>query len=98
MARQVIGQSSLQPLELESLDSHRLYVVGASATSRVKSGNASQDRAAAKSSTEARRQFELLERPRQKALAEWRAAGKQRQEEIAAELFLVESIRDHHRA
>jgi hypothetical protein len=38
--QQVIGQSSMQPLELESLDSFRLYVGGRSVIWRVKNGNA----------------------------------------------------------
>ena len=43
---------------------------------------------------EARRQFELLDRLRNKALAEWRAGSNKEQEDLAAELFLAKSVRD----
>jgi hypothetical protein len=97
-AQQVLGQSSMQPLELESLDSFRLYVRG-----RVR-GLENQERQCdariveqRNQVLEARRQFELLERLRQKAMTEWRAAGNKEQEELAAELFLAKSIRDRNR-
>jgi hypothetical protein len=98
-AQQVLGQSSIQPLELESLDSFRLYVRG-----RVRDLENQERQCEAKvveqrnQVLEARRQFELLERLRQKAMAEWRAAGNKEQEELAAELFLAKSIRDRNRA
>ena len=93
-ARQVLGQSSMQPLELESLDSFRLYVRG-----RVRDLENQERQSEAKvveqrnQLLEARRQFELLERLREKAMREWRAAGTKEQEEMAAELFLAKSIR-----
>jgi hypothetical protein len=96
---QVIGQRSMQPLELESLDSFRLYIRG-----RVRDLEHQERQYEAKiveqrnQVLEARRQFELLERLRQKAMAEWRAAGDKEQEEMAAELFLAKSIRDRNRA
>ena len=43
---------------------------------------------------EARRQFELLDRLRQKALADWRAARDKEEEELAAELYLAKRRRD----
>jgi hypothetical protein len=46
---------------------------------------------------EARRQFELLDRLRQKLYEEWRAAGNKEQEELAAELFLAKSVRERRR-
>jgi flagellar biosynthesis chaperone FliJ len=98
-AQQVLGQSSMQRLELESLDSFRLYVRG-----RVRALEHQERQCEAKvveqrnQVLEARRQFELLERLRQKAMTEWRAAGNKEQEEMAAELFLAKSIRARNRA
>jgi flagellar biosynthesis chaperone FliJ len=97
--QQVLGQSSMRPLELESLDSFRLYVRG-----RVRDLDRQQRQCEdkivkqRKHVLEARRQFELLERLREKALTEWRAAGNKEQEEMAAELFLAKSIRERNRA
>jgi hypothetical protein len=97
--QQVIGQGSMQPLELESLDSFRLYVRG-----RVRNLESQERQCEAKiieqrnQLLEARRQFELLERLREKAMREWRAAGNKEQEEMAAELFLAKSIRKRNRA
>jgi hypothetical protein len=97
--QQVLGQSSMQPLELQSLDSFRLYVRG-----RVRDLENLERQCEAKiveqrnHVLEARRQFELLERLRQKAMTEWRAAGNKEQEEMAAELFLAKSIRERNRA
>jgi hypothetical protein len=98
-AKQVLAQSSMQPLELQSLDSFRFYVRG-----RVRNLENLERQCEAKiveqrnHVLEARRQFELLERLRQKAMTEWRAAGDKEQEEMAAELFLAKSIRERNRA
>jgi flagellar export protein FliJ len=43
---------------------------------------------------EARRQFELLDRLKKKALAEWRLSRDKEQEEAAAELYLAKLSRD----
>jgi hypothetical protein len=43
---------------------------------------------------EARRQHELLDRLRGKALAEWTAAEAREQEQLAAELYLARCVRD----
>jgi flagellar biosynthesis chaperone FliJ len=97
--QQVLGQSSMRPLELESLDSFRLYVRGL-----VRNLESQERQCGAKiieqrnQLLEARRQFELLERLREKAMREWRAAGNKEQEEMAAELFLAKSIRKRNRA
>ena len=98
-ARQVLAQPSVGSLELESLDSYRLYT-----RSQIRHLENQERQCEAKivaqreKVLEARRQFELLERLRQKALTEWRAAGNKEQEEIAAELFLAKSIRERRRA
>jgi hypothetical protein len=92
--REVLGQSSMRPFELESLDSFRTH-----GRVRIRDLEAQERRCEARvveqrnQVLEARRQFELLERLRQKALSAWRAAGNKEQEELAAELFLAKSIR-----
>jgi len=97
--REVLGQPSMPSIELESLDSFRLHV-----RDRVRCIENQERQCEARiveqrnHLLEARRQFELLERLRQKALAEWRAAGNKEQEEMAAELFLAKSIRARNRA
>jgi hypothetical protein len=94
-ARQLLGQRFMESFELESLDSYRLHVRG-----RVRDIESQERQCDARivqqrnQVLEARRQFELLEQLRQKALAEWQAAANKEQEELAAELFLAKSIRD----
>ena len=96
--QQVLGQSSMQPLELQSLDSYRLYIRG-----RVRDLENREHQCEAKiveqrnQVLEARRQFELLERLRQKAMTEWHAGVNKEREELAAELFLAKSIRERNR-
>jgi flagellar export protein FliJ len=97
--RQVLGQTSVPSLELESLDSFRLYVRG-----RIRDLENQERQCEARiveqrnKVLEARRQFELLERLRKKAFTEWRVAGNKEQEAMAAELFLAKSIRERNRA
>ena len=97
--QKVLAQPSVESLELESLDSYRLYVRG---RIRDLENQARQCEARIieqrEKVLEARRQFELLDRLREKALTEWRAAGNKEQEEMAAELFLAKSIRERRRA
>jgi hypothetical protein len=92
---EVLSQPSLEALELESLDSFRLYIRG-----KVRDIENRERQAEAKvveqrqRVMEARRQFELLNRLHQKAMVEWKAAADKEQETMAAELFLAKSIRD----
>jgi|SRR5579871_5022716 len=97
-ARQVLGQAFLQSVELESLDSFRLHSRGRVRDLENKEREC-QIRIVEQRNRvlEARRQFELLDRLRLKALAEWRAAGNKEQEEMAAELFLAKSVRARNR-
>ena len=96
--QQVLGQPSIPAFELESLDSFRVHVGG-----RVRKLEDQEKGCEARlveqrnKVREARRQFELIERLRQKALTEWRAAGNKEQEDLAAELFLAKSIRERKR-
>jgi hypothetical protein len=97
-ARQVLEKPSIPALELESLDSFRVHVRG-----RIRKLEDQEKGCEARmveqrnKVLEARRQFELIERLRQKALTEWRAAGNKEQEDLAAELFLAKSIRERKR-
>ena len=97
--RKLLAQPSVASIELASLDSFRLFVRG-----RIRDLENQERQCEARiiaqreKVVEARRQFELLDRLRQKAFTEWRAAGNKEQEDMAAELFLAKSIRDRRRA
>ena len=96
--RQVLAQKSVGSLELESLDSFRLYVSGRVRDLQNRELECEARIVAQREKVlEARRQFELLERLREKALDQWHAAANKEQEELAAELFLAKSIRDRRR-
>lgn len=98
-ARQVLEQASIMPLDLENLDSFRLHV-----RRRVHDLENQERECEARivkqrnKVLEARRQFELIERLKQKAWTEWRAAGNKEQEDMAAELFRAKSVRARNRA
>jgi hypothetical protein len=93
--RSVLGQRSMLGLELEYLDSFGLHV-----HERVRAFASREQQAEAKvveqrgRVLEARRQFELLDGLRVKALAKWRAEGDKEQETLAGELFLSRSTRN----
>jgi len=92
--RELLAHKSLEPTELQSLDSFRLYIRG-----RVRDIEARERECEARVAAQRRRlietrqQFELLDRLRQKALAEWRTAADKEQETMAAELFLAKTMR-----
>jgi len=94
-AREVLAQPSMPGLELENLDSYRIHV-----HQRVRAFENLEQQVEAKvveqraRVLEARRQFELLDGLRQKALAKWKAAGDREQEALAGELFLSRSTRN----
>ena len=97
--RQVLGQPSMQSLELESLDSFRLHGRGRICDLEKQERECEVKIVQQRNQVlEASRQFELLDRLRQKAWAEWRAAGNKEQEDMSAELFLAKSIRERNRA
>lgn len=93
--REVLAQRSMPGLELEYLDSFGLHV-----HERVRAFEIREHQSEATvveqrgRVLEARRQFELLERLREKALAKWKAAGDKEQETLAGELFLSRSTRN----
>jgi hypothetical protein len=94
-AQQVLAQPSLEASELHYLDAYRLHI-----QRRVSDIDNRARQCAAQivkqrqRVIEARRQFELLDRLRTAALAEWRAASNKEQEDLAAELFLGKSRRN----
>ena len=97
--RELLGQTTVGSLELESQDSFRLYVRGRIRDFDHQEKQCDEKIAAQRERVlEARRQAELIERLRQKAWTEWRAAGNREQEEMAAELFLAKTIRERRRA
>ena len=92
---EVLAQSSMLGGELEHLDSFRLHV-----QDRVRIFENREQQAEARVLEQrarvlhARRQFELLEQLRVKALAKWRVTADQEQETLTAELFLSRSTRN----
>jgi hypothetical protein len=92
---EVLAQPSLPGLELENLDSFRLHV-----RDRVRGFENRERQVEAKvveqrgRVIEARRQFELLDGLRQKALAKWKVAADKEQETLAAEIYLSRSTRN----
>ncbi len=91
----VLGQSSIDPVELTSLGSYRV-----GARRKIRELQEQGREYAAKIAEqrqrvlEARRQAELLDRLRAKAFGEWQGAIDREQEELAAELFLARPRRN----
>lgn len=96
--REVLARPMMESHELKSLDSFRQHVHARMHyfESRERQSEA-RIVAQRQRVIEARCQFELLDRLRQKALAEWRAAADKEQETLAAEMFLAKSIRNAQR-
>jgi len=92
---EVLAQRPLLGMELENLDSFGIHT-----QERVRGFQNRELEAEAKvveqrgRVIEARRQFQLLDGLRDKALAKWKAAGDKEQETLAAELFLSRSTRN----
>lgn len=93
-AREVLSQASIEPIQLTTLETYGLHL-----RRRLLELTDLQRQAEAKvveqrlRVLEARRQFELLDRLHEKAWLEWRAASNKEQEELAAELFLAQTVR-----
>jgi len=93
--RRVLDQFSMDAIELTSLGSYRLHM-----QHRIRELDTRKDQCAAKiveqrqRVMEARRQAELLDRLRGKALDEWESALNKEQEALASELFLAKSTRN----
>lgn len=96
-SRTVLGDAHIEAYFLASLDEYREH-----ARNQLKR-IAEQSRDCGKRAEvqrqrlmEMRRQFELLDRLKKKAMAEWRMARDKEQEELAAELFLAKRTRDRN--
>lgn len=91
----LMAQPALTGLELDNLDSYAIHV-----RERVRFIEKLEQEAEAKvveqrnRVIEARRQFELLDSLRMKAIAQWRAASDREQEALAAELYLSKFTRN----
>jgi hypothetical protein len=91
----VLAQPTLRGLDLENLDSYGIHV-----HERVREFENREQQWDSKVAEqrgrvlEARRQFELLDGLRKKALVKWNAAAEKEQETLAAELFLSRSTRN----
>jgi hypothetical protein len=92
--RQVLGQSSMQASELESLDVYRLHTRNRIREIENRERQAVQQADAQRQRViEARRAAELLDRLRRKAMEEWRIASDREQETLATELYLAKRLR-----
>lgn len=90
----VLGQRSIDPLELTSLESYRTHlkrrILDLENLERQCQAKIAEQRQRV---MEARRQFELLDRLHQSAWQEWQGQANKEQEQLAAELFLAKSVR-----
>ncbi len=97
--RDVLRQSSIEASELQSLDAYRRHtqnkIRAIDQRRRQMEAQAGEQR---KRVVNARRDAELLERLKRKALAEWQAASDREQEGFAAELYLARWTRPRSRA
>ncbi len=94
-AREVLAQSSIDALELTSLESYRQHLrrraYELENLERQSEAKVAEQR---RRVIEARRQFELLDRLHDKAWRAWLAEGNKEQERFAAELFLAKTARE----
>ena len=94
-SRQIRGQAVPNAVDLVNLDSFRLFtasrVLQIAAVQQQCQVQVDQQR---QQLVEARRRYELLDRLKQKALADWRAQRDKEEEELAAELFLAKRRRE----
>lgn len=92
--QEVLRQPSLEATELQSLDAYRLYT-----RNRIRETENRERQAEALVQQqrgrviEARRQAELLDRLKRKALDQWQTASDREQETLAAELHLAKRAR-----
>jgi hypothetical protein len=92
--RELLGQPTMEATDLQSLDLFRLHArnkmrdIESQALQVEAQANEQRRRV-----VEARRNADLLERLKQKALGEWQAASSREQETFATELFLARRIR-----
>lgn len=92
--QQVLGQPSIEATELQSLDAYRLHTrneIQEIEKRERQAGAAVQQQI--QRVIEARRDAELIERLKRKALDEWQAASSREQENLAGELYLAKFAR-----
>jgi flagellar export protein FliJ len=96
--RDLLGQAWIQAAALQSLDRYRRH-----ARDKIRDFEQQEKHAAAQMEEQrqrviqARKNAELLERLKQKALEEWQAACDREQETLATELFLARRGREHRK-
>jgi hypothetical protein len=93
-SQQVRSQPAIEPIELTSLEFYGLHLrrraYELATLERQAEAKVVEQR---RRVLEARRQYELLDRLRQKAWREWLAAADKEQEDLASELFLARTVR-----
>jgi hypothetical protein len=94
-ARSVLGGARIEADALAGLDSFREHSRGKLKKIAEQTKDCRQRADTQRQKLiEMRRQFELLDRLKKKAMAEWIHARDKEQEELAAELFLAKRTRD----
>jgi flagellar protein FliJ len=92
--KEVLGQASIDARELQSLEAYHRHAAnqirGIEARRRQCEEEIQEQR---RRWIEARQKAELLERLKQKALDEWRAASGREEENLAGELYLAKRAR-----
>jgi hypothetical protein len=92
--RDLLAQASMQALELQSMEKYRVHtrakILAIEERERQAEAVLEEQR---QRLIRARRDAELLERLKRKALAEWQVASDREQESLATELFLAKRIR-----
>ncbi len=90
----MLRQPSIEAAELQSLDAYRLHAANKirDIENRERQTEAQVEQQRQRVMV-ARRDAELLERLKRKALDEWQSASNREQETLAAELFLAKRAR-----
>ena len=93
-ATEVLSHRVVEATELENLDAYRLHMRDKirDLGNRVRKAEVQAEQQRQKV-VEARRQAELLERLKCRALAEWQAASDREEETLASELYLANHAR-----
>jgi hypothetical protein len=96
--REILAQPSIEAIQLQSLDAYRVHVRKKTRdienSQRQVEVQVEQQRQRV---IETRRNAELLERLKRKALDEWQAASDREQETLATELYLAKRVRNGRR-
>jgi len=92
--REVLGQPAVEAAQLQSLDAYRLHTRGKirDIENRERQAQVEVDEQRQRV-VATRRDAELLERLKRKALDEWRAASDREQETLVTDLYLAKRVR-----